>query len=168
MLDGRDRIPLAYKGQSRFHTSSVCNIAELARICLEQPETHVLNIGDPDPPNVARIGRSIARCMGYRGRLVGLLSPDYPPSLGFTPWSCPRPFLVDMAAAADIGYRPAITYEEAAFETCDWLMDQAGKAPWPELFPVLAQYPRDLFDYTAEDRLLEMCPDGWVSLDGPR
>ncbi|WP_230531700.1 NAD-dependent epimerase/dehydratase family protein [Microvirga roseola] len=155
MLDGRDSIPLAYQGRSRFHTSSVRNIAELTRICLDNPGSRTLNIGDPDPPDVAAIGQAIARYMNYQGKFIRISDDDaYPPRVGTTPWSCPRPFLIDMAAASEIGYRPVATYEDSVLETCRWLSEVAKTAPWRELFPVLAGYPRDLFDYAAEDDFL--------------
>ena len=168
MRAGRPLIPLAFEGRSRFHTTSVRNIAELARLCLEAPGTRVLNIGDPDPPNVAEIGRLIARGMGYGGRYAGVRHSDYPPSMGSTPWSCPRPFLIDGQAALEIGYRPVTTYAEAVIETCRWLVEVDGTAPWPELFPVLARYPRNLFDYAAEDDFLEKHPEQWIALEASR
>ena len=162
--DGRQVIPLAYEGRSHFHTTSVRNIAELVRISLEAPGTRVFNIGDPDPPKVAEIGRIIARHMKYEGRIVGIRGSEYPPQVGATPWSCPRPFLIDGHAALAIGYRPVETYAEAMSETCSWLAAIADQAPWPELFPVLAQYPRDLFDYATEHEFLETQPDRWFEL----
>ncbi len=165
MRDGRPMIPLAFEGRSRFHTTSVRNIAELARLSLEAPGTRVLNIGDPDPPNVAEIGRLIARHLDYRGRIVGIRNSEYPPRIGATPWSCPRPFLIDNQAAGAIGYRPVVTYAQAIAETCGWLVQVGGTGPWPELFPVLAQYPRDLFDYAAEDDFLETQRDRWTALE---
>lgn len=155
MLDKRKAIPLAYDGRSLFHTTSVHNIAELVRVAAKNVGTRVLNIGDPDPPSVAEIGRLIADRLGYRGRMVGLREAGYPPSVGATPWSTPRPFLIDSQAAAEIGYRPVTTYADAIAETCYWLLSVAGTAPWQDLFPVLAQYPRDPFDYANEDRTLE-------------
>jgi hypothetical protein len=165
MRDGRPVIPLAFEGRSRFHTTSVRNIAELTRLSLEVPGTRVFNIGDPDPPNVAEIGRLVARAMTYRGLFVGIRNSDYPPAVGATPWSCPRPFLIDGQAALEIGYRPVTTYAEAVAETCDWLTEVADTAPWTELFPVLARYPRDLFDYAAEDAFLETQRDRWNALE---
>jgi len=161
MRDGRAVIPLAFEGRSRFHTTSVRNLAELARLGLEIPGTRVFNIGDPDPPGVAEIGRSIARVLAYRGRMVGIKDSAYPPPVGATPWSCPRPFLIDGRAALAIGYKPVTTYAEAVAETCTWLSEVADGAPWPALFPVLAQYPRDLFDYPAEDAFLQKHPERW-------
>jgi nucleoside-diphosphate-sugar epimerase len=165
MLDGRRMIPLAYEGRSRFHTTSVRNIAELARISLEASGTRVLNIGDPDPPSVAEIGHFIAHALDYRGRLIGLKDSHYPPPVGATPWSCPRPFLISSQAALEIGYKPVASYADAVPETCRWLVGIADKAPWPELFPVLAQYPRNLFDYAAEDAFLDHHPGEWADLE---
>ena len=157
--DSRPAIPLAYEGRSHFHTTSVLNIAELARISLDAGGTRVLNVGDPDPPRVVEIARLIARTMAYGGRILGIRDSDYPPQMGATPWSCPRPFLIDGQAADGIGYQPVATYAAAVSETCSWLTAVADRAPWTELFPVLAQYPRNLFDYTAEDDFLKAHPD---------
>ncbi|MBL0403555.1 NAD-dependent epimerase/dehydratase family protein [Microvirga aerilata] len=165
MRDGREMIPLAFEGRSRFHTTSVRNITELTRVSLEVPGTRVLNIGDPDPPSVAEIGRFIARALDYRGRIVGIRNSPYPPPVGASPWSGPRSFLIDGQAALAIGYEPTVAYAEAVVESCRWLSEVADRAPWPELFPVLASYPRDLFDYAAEDAFLEKHPDRWAALD---
>lgn len=162
MRDRREVIPLAFEGRNRFHTTSVRNIAELTRISLEVPGTRVLNIGDPDPPSVAEIGRFIAHALDYRGRIVGIRNSPYPPPVGASPWSGPRSFLIDGQAALAIGYKPAVTYAQAVAESCRWLSDVADQAPWPELFPVLASYPRDLFDYEAEDAFLADNPQDWI------
>jgi hypothetical protein len=47
--------PLAYRGASRSHTSSVANIAALVHTALHIPGTRILNIGDPEPPSLAEI-----------------------------------------------------------------------------------------------------------------
>jgi nucleoside-diphosphate-sugar epimerase len=164
MRDAREVIPLAFEGRNCFHTTSVRNIAELTRVSLEVPETRVLNIGDPDPPSVVAIGRFIANVLEYRGQIVGIRNSPYPPPVGATPWSGPRSFLIDGRAALAIGYEPAVTYAQSIAESCRWLLKVADRAPWPELFPVLASYPRDLFDYAVEDAFLEKHPDQWTAL----
>ena len=63
-VDGRRRVALAWKGESRFHTTSVANLAELIRLAASQPGDRVLNCGDPDPPTtleICRDDRSSAR-----------------------------------------------------------------------------------------------------------
>jgi nucleoside-diphosphate-sugar epimerase len=79
ILDGRRRIPLAWRGESRFHTSATVNIAELIRVVLAAPATRVLNAADPEALSVAEIGRIIADVYGVELDLVLL---DGPPKDG--------------------------------------------------------------------------------------
>jgi nucleoside-diphosphate-sugar epimerase len=151
ILDRRPAIPLAYGGTSRFHTSAVTNIAALARVAAETPGSRILNIADPDTPTVAEIAAYVARHLDYEGRVVGINDPSYPPLIGRTPWSVPRPFVVDCRAAIRLGYSPATTYADAVGATCDWLVDDAANGDWKERYPVLASYPRNHFDYEVED-----------------
>jgi nucleoside-diphosphate-sugar epimerase len=152
MLDGRNVIPLAYLGQSRFHTSAARNIAELARTAIDRPGTRILNAADPAPPTVAEIGAAIGRHQNFHGRLLPMESDGaYPPAIGGTPWSIPALFTLDISASLALGYEPATTYEGAIGAVCDWLAT-TDRANWREVFPVLASYSRDLFDYAAEDR----------------
>ena len=78
---------------------------------------------------------------------------DYPAVLGGTPWSVPRPFVLDLRAATELGYASATTYADAVKLTCDWLVETAFDEDWRERFPGMARSP-ELFDYCAEDRLL--------------
>jgi nucleoside-diphosphate-sugar epimerase len=153
ILDGRKVIALAYRGTSRFHTTSVANIAVLTRVVIEAPASRVLNIADPLAPSVAEIAAFISQHMGYTGLIVEVPGEDYPPVLGRTPWSVPRPFVLDMRAAAALGHAPATTYADAVKSTCDWLVETASDGDWREKFPGSARSP-ELFDYRAEDRLL--------------
>jgi nucleoside-diphosphate-sugar epimerase len=153
ILDGRDVIPLAYRGTSRFHTTSVANIAALTRVVIEAPASRILNIADPSAPSVANIAAVISQHMGYTGHIVEVPGEDYPPVLGRTPWSVPRPFVLDTKAAEGLGYAPATTYAEAVKLTCDWLVKTVSDGDWRERFPGIARSP-ELFDYSTEDRLL--------------
>jgi len=119
ILDRRPTIPLAYWGTSRFHTSAVANIAALVCVAAEAPGSHVLNIADPDAPTVAEIAARIAHYLDYQGRVVELDNPSYPPLIGRTSWSLPRPFVVDCQAALALGYSPVTTYADAVAATCD-------------------------------------------------
>jgi nucleoside-diphosphate-sugar epimerase len=150
ILDRRPAIPLAFRGISRFHTSSVANIAALTRVAVELPGHRVLNIADPLAPSIADIA-VIARHLGYDGNIAEVGEQSYPPAIGRTPWSVPRPFVLDCRAALDLGYSPVTTYADAVKPVCDWLVATVGDGDWKERFPVLASYPRDLFDYAAED-----------------
>ncbi|HEX7820925.1 MAG TPA: hypothetical protein VF463_09930 [Sphingobium sp.] len=151
MLDGRQAIPLAYEGRSRFHTSSVLNIAELTRIALDRPSRRILNIADPEALSVAEIGSAIARHMGYMGQLVLVSGDAFPARIGRTPWSVPRPFVLDTSAARALGYSPVTTYPKSIGAICDDLASGDTGEVWGQHFPILASYPYDLFDYAAED-----------------
>jgi nucleoside-diphosphate-sugar epimerase len=151
MLDQRPAIPLAHRGISRFHTSSVANIAALTRVVVAAPGRRILNIADPVAPTVAEIGAAITQHLGYRGQIVAMGEQGSAPTVGRTPWSVPRPFVVDCRAAEALGYAPATTYADAVKPTCDWLLATAGDGDWKSRFPRLAAYPWPLFDYTIED-----------------
>lgn len=105
ILDRRPAIPLAYRGASRFHTSAAANIAALARVAADTPGHRVLNIADPDTPTVAEIAALTATRLGYKGRVIRLDDPAYPPPMGRTPWSLPRPFLIGLPKRARPGLR---------------------------------------------------------------
>ena len=154
VLDGRPVIPLAYGGSSRFQTTAAANIAAVILAAIDAPGNHVLNVADPDTPTVAEIAAAITRHLGYAGRIVSFDDPSYPPLIGRTPWSLPKPFVVDTSAVHALGYSPATTYADAVGAICDGLVGEAGHGRWQDRYPVLAGYPRDLFDYGAEDALL--------------
>lgn len=153
MLDGRSRIPMAYGGSSRLHTSATRNIAALTRAALQARKTLILNAADPDAPSVREIGMGIARHLGYGGELIPL--DDAPDGIGATPWSVPTEVILDTSASLRLGYEPATTYAQALPDICDQLVNAAQERDWKQVFPGLARYPFDLFDYAAEDEFLE-------------
>jgi hypothetical protein len=146
----------------------------LARVAAEAPGSRVLNIADPLPPTVAEIAALIARHLDYSGQIVEVDEEIYPPTIGRTPWSIPHPFVVDCQSALHLGYSPMTTYANAVKSTCDWLVATASDGDWKERFPVLATYPRNLFDYDAADTFFGTTQSrinrksGNVSLDVPR
>ena len=152
VLDGRRLVMLGDRGQSRFHPVSTENLAELIWLAAEHPGQRVVNAGDPGPPTLLEISRAIAAALGHEWTEVLL------PTLGEpceTPWSCPRPVVLDMTEAAfEVGYRPVTTYERAVPATCEWLVEATKEHPWQELMPRMAEYLQDAFDYEAEDELL--------------
>jgi nucleoside-diphosphate-sugar epimerase len=155
LLDGRRIIPLAYGGRSRFHTTSVANIAALALLAAGLRGQRILNIADPMALTVTEIAAAIGSCFDYSGDVIVLPDePLYPPSVGGTPWSVQRPFVLDVVAAAALGYRPQTTYPEAVGPICTWLVGAAAGKDWRAVFPALAAYAYDLFDYQLEDAML--------------
>jgi nucleoside-diphosphate-sugar epimerase len=155
VLDGRDAVVLAYGGRSRFHTTAVDNLAELIRCCAERPGTRALNCGDPDPPTLLEISRAIAAALGHEWREVPIRGKPEG-KVGDTPWSVPdtHPFVVDMSAARDVGYRPVTGYPDGVRAACEWLVEATRGGDWREVLPAHARYYGELFDYDAEDAFL--------------
>jgi nucleoside-diphosphate-sugar epimerase len=154
-LDGRPVVVLAHRGESRFQTTSVHNLAELMRLAAERPGRRVLNCGDPEAPTVLQIGRAIGAAMDREWTEVLLPGPPRDKVVGDSPWGVPGSFVLDMTEAEfEVGYRPITTYEKAVPETCEWLVEATRGREWREVLPVLAGHDEQdgtLFDYAAED-----------------
>lgn len=143
-LDARPFVLLSNNGSGHFHTTASANIGELVRLIAAQPRTDVFNCGDPDPPTVQQIARRI-------GDFREILVPG-PNEVASTPWSVPKPFLVDMSKAErELGYRPVTTWSDAIGPQIDWLIEATHGRDWREVLPRGAQYLS--FDYEAEDEL---------------
>lgn len=150
LIDGRRAVVLVDNGQSRFHTTSVANLAELARLAADRPATRVLNAGDPEALTTSEIGHAIAAALG-RPALDEVLLPEsrYARPSFSNPWAVPHPLVLDMRAAeAQLGYQPLTTYAQAVRETCAWIASELPTRDWGNTY--LAR----LFDYGAEDALL--------------
>jgi nucleoside-diphosphate-sugar epimerase len=149
-VDGRNRVALASNGESRFHTTSVANLAELIRLAAAQPGNRALNCGDPDAPTTLEICHAIGAALDHEFEPV--LFPEHAgerPGID-NPWAATRPFVVSMdAAERELGYRPVTTYPEAVGETCAWVVGEleAGRT-WD------GTYLEGMLDYTAEDAAL--------------
>ncbi|HEY3543529.1 MAG TPA: NAD-dependent epimerase/dehydratase family protein [Gaiellaceae bacterium] len=145
VLDGRTHVVLTSNGESRFHTTSVENIAELVRLAAERPGDRVLNCGDPEPPTTSEIGRAVAP----------ELEQAFVPESGYgrrdlsNPWAVPFPLVVDMRKARDeLGYEPVTGYAHAVQPVRKWLLAEASRRDWTRTY--LGKY----FDYAAEDEVL--------------
>jgi nucleoside-diphosphate-sugar epimerase len=156
VLDRRRFVILVDRGESRFQTTSVQNLAELIRLAAERPRTDVFNCGDPDAPTVLEIERAIAGAFDYDWAevLYDLAEPwqrgqKVP---GDSPWWALRPVVADMTAAEiELAYRPVVTYPEAVRKTCDWLVAATTGRDWREVLPATAGHEEESFDYEAED-----------------
>ena len=144
-VDGRRRVALAWNGKSRFHTTSVENLAELIRLAAAQPGNRALNAGDPDPPTTLEICEAVGNALDHKFEPVLLPGDAYD-----NPWGIERPFVVSMEAAEqELGYRPVTTYPEAVRETCAWVAAEleSGRS-WD------GTYLEGMLDYAAEDEVL--------------
>lgn len=152
IVDGRRRVALASNGESRFHTLSVANLAELIRLAAAQPADRILNSSDPKAPKTLEICRAISDALEYELEPV-LFEQDAFERRGIdNPWAVPRlrPVVLDMAAAErELGYRPCTSYPEAVRETCSWLVGELERGrDWE------GTYLEALLDYAAEDAAL--------------
>jgi len=143
-VEGRRRVAIAWRGESRFQTSSVANIAELIRLAAPNPGHRVLNAGDPEPPTTLEICHAIGASLGHEFEPVLLPADEYG-----NPWGLPPelPLVFDMTAAErELGYRPVTTYAEAVQETCAWLVAELESGrDWK------GTYLEESLDYEAED-----------------
>ena len=152
-LDRRPHIVLTNNGQGHFHTTATENVGELVRLIAGAPRTDVFNCGDPDPPRVLEIARAIADAAGHQFEEVLLPEPAGRGAVGQTPWSVPKPLLVDMMKAEhDLGYRPATTWAKALPRQVEWLIAATRDRDWREVLPRGARYLQ--FDYEGEDALV--------------
>jgi nucleoside-diphosphate-sugar epimerase len=152
-LDRRPHVVLTSRGAGRFHTTASENIGELVRLIAAQPRTDVFNCGDPDPPTVLEIARAVGETAGHRFAEVLLDEPAGRGDVGQTPWSVPKPMLVDMAKAErELGYRAATTWAEALPRQVHWLIEETQGRDWREVLTRGADYLK--FDYAAEDELV--------------
>jgi nucleoside-diphosphate-sugar epimerase len=155
VLDHRDKVVLAYEGASRFHQVAAENVAELVRLALEKPGTRVLNAGDEEARTVTQIGRGVAALFKHQWEEVLFSGPPTSEGVGDTPWTTPKPFVLDMSAAREeLGYRGVVGYEEALPRTCEWLEREVDPAKWQKALPRTAEYYGSLFGYEAEDEFI--------------
>jgi hypothetical protein len=82
-----------------------------------------------------------------------LTEEDSTSDVGRTPWDTASPIVLDMSAAAKLGYLPVGTYAQTVAETLDWLAgafhgDGGGAQDLP--------FFEGRFDYAAEDECLKM------------
>ncbi len=148
LLDGRECIPLAYGGQSRFQTTSTAAIAEAVAWVCQGGKPSVLNVCDADAPTTTEIARAIMAVLGRHAELAGLPDEPYPPTIGMSPWSVPLP-IVCSSSAPSVG-----TYAQTVDAAIEWLVGATRGRDWKEVLPQLAAYPWDQFDYEAEDLVL--------------
>ncbi len=161
-LDGRRHAVLAYDGESIFGTSATANIAELARLCGEQPGSRALNAADIDPPTARQIGETVFRLMGHEATIVGLPGPERG-TLGTSPWSVPGQFVMSMDRAREqLGYAPVVSYEQSIQASIEWMLQRLNGGDWRTAFPRLVERygADDWFDYDTEDAYVEELTHG--------
>jgi nucleoside-diphosphate-sugar epimerase len=166
-LDRRPHVVLAYDGASRFSTSAVDNVAELIRLCADKPAARVLNAADDEALTVAEIGARVFAAMSHDCEIVTFPGPPRADGLGFNPWGVPSDIVLDMRKARDeLGYVPAVCYDQALRTDVDWAVRavrdaEAAGLSWHDVFGgLVARYgPDRWFPYDAEDAYVASRPD---------
>lgn len=154
MLDGRQAIPLAHGGRSRFQTTATGLIGEFVVMASRHALGGIYNIADADSPNVREIGAAIAHHLNRAPSFIPIEGDGGSRAAGRTPWSVPRPFVTSGAEAMRDGSLTRMNYFAGVESAVRWL-EQAAPGDWRSTFPQLAAYPWELFDYEAEDALME-------------
>ena len=166
VLDRRPAVFLAHHGAGVDHTSAAANVAALIEVVAARPGRRILNSADPDAPTALQIARTVAHHLGHTWDEV-LLEDAAGADLGAHPWDAPHPIVLDMTAAADLGYTPVGDYAATVVDEVDWLVgaaaggDGASWLPGPD-DPFFGR----LLDYGAEDRYLASHPASlWLSAE---
>jgi nucleoside-diphosphate-sugar epimerase len=153
VLDGRSRVVLAHRGRNRWHGTAAENIAALAVHCAPLPGRRVLNAADAEAPTVLEICRLVGERLGHHFEPVPLDGGPVGP-VGNSPWSSSGSgFVLDLSAAAELGFTPPVDYRDALSDAVASLYERA-KAGAPELRPLLNADPFGHHDYAAEDAWL--------------
>lgn len=159
-LDRRPAVLLADRGAGVDHTTAAVNLAALIESVAAQPGRRILNSADPDAPSALEISRAITHRLGHRWTEV-LLDESGGDALGAHPWEARHPIVLDMTAAATIGYVPVGDYATTVIDEVDWLVAQvkatgigdfAGGVRLPAGLD--AEFFDGYFDYSREDQYL--------------
>lgn len=158
-LDGRHRVPLLDRGESRFATSATVVIAELVRLAGEHPGRRVLNAVDDAAPTVLEIGQAAFAHLGHSAEfdLLPREAVAHDSTVGRSPWSVAAPVILSMQAAVEqLGYVPVGSHRSTIGPAIDWMLEAVTDVDWRERFPALATRSGadGWFDYEAEDALL--------------
>ena len=154
ILDGRDRIVTT---SSRFHQTDVELVAELVRLAAATPGDRVLNAADAECRPVPEIAEAVASALDHTWREVRVIDrPDPESGAGASPWAASVPIVLDTAAATEqLGAAEVRSHAEAVESACRWLVQSVDGRDWREVLPRSAQHYSELFDYVAEDALLD-------------
>jgi len=151
VLDKRPAVLLAHRGTGVDHPSAAANIAALIEVAAAHPGRRILNSADPDAPNGRQVARTIAGRLSHTWDEV-LLDDG---ALGQHPWDAPHPIVLDLTAAAELGYRPVGDYAATVAKAVDWLVDAAGRGDPDGVLPAPDdEFFAPYFDYAAEDQYL--------------
>jgi nucleoside-diphosphate-sugar epimerase len=146
-LDRRPAVFLARRGSGVDHPTAAANIAALVELAAERPGARILNSADPDAPSGLEISRTIAGQLDWSWDEV-LLDDGADENLGRHPWDSRYPIVLDMTAAAELGYSPVGDYATTVADEVEWLVSAEREGRLDH------EFFEPFFDYAAEDRYL--------------
>ncbi len=149
VLDQRPVVFLARRGAGVDHPTAAVNIAALIEVAAATPGQRILNSADPDAPSGLEISRTIAGQLDHAWEEV-LLDDRADETLGRHPWDAPHPIVLDMTAAAELGYTPVGDYATTVADEVAWLVSGARESQ----LHLDDDYFAPMLDYAAEDRFL--------------
>ncbi len=154
ILDKRDVLFLARRGEGADHPSAAVNIAALVEVVGRKPRRQILNIADPDCPSGRAIASVIATYLGHAWEEV-LLEAGAAPGLGAHPWDSIPPVVLDCTAARQLGYESVGDYEATVRDELDWLVACANDSRTRHVLPSKDDpYFAAMTDYGKEDEYL--------------
>jgi nucleoside-diphosphate-sugar epimerase len=154
ILDRRPAVFLARRGVGIDHPSAAANVAALVETVAAVPGQRILNSADPDAPSGRQIAQTIARHLGYQWDEVLLDESESAGTLGRHPWDSVPPIILDLTAAAALGYVPAGDYAATVAAQVDWLVSAASRDAGLVRGWMSDGFFDPLLDYAAEDRYL--------------
>ena len=152
-FDARIQIPIAYNGESIFHTSGAKGIAVLSEICMRNPAQRILNVADPTPLTIVQIAQALQDATDLQINMHPFAG-EPAGHIGSSPWSTSRPYTIDCSAAKALGWDGGEEYAVAVKDLTKWLLSFRDNPNWNEQFKGFANYKDDPFDYAAEDAWL--------------
>lgn len=153
VLDGRRTIVVMHGGLSLLSHHYAENAAHALMLALDKPEASAgkaYNNADDQQVTQRQLIEIGARALGVEMEIVSI--PDVESARGALIQYQPHHYLADTSLIrADLGYRDLVPAEEAIARTVRWYRDNPL-----EYGGEYEQRRRDVFDYDAEDKLIEL------------
>lgn len=151
ILDGRRRLALEADGLMLPQRGHANNLAAAVLLVLDSPDADgcTLNVGDEQVLSVRAIAETIASALDHRFEIVSVPLQASPCG---NPFALRQNTIFDLSRLRSLGYRDEIPVTEATRQAARWLAEHPiarGSDEEHSLGP-------HAFDYTAEDRAIEI------------
>ena len=120
---------------------------------MRSPAQRILNVADPQPLSIREIVAALESTSGLEINLHPFAGAPVD-NVGDTPWSVPRPYILNSTRAKSLGWDGGMDYVEAVKDLVIWLMKFKNDSNWKSQFKAYADYSDDPFNYNAEDSFI--------------